>query len=166
MKEIRFEQDILPLKDKLFRLAMRITLNREEAEDIVQDTLIRLWNLKDEWHKISNVETYALTICRNHALDSIEKRERRNVSLDETFHDRPDFSSQPDEQLIGRQQQERVEQIINHLPEKQRTALQLRDMEGKTYSEIAEAMQISVSDVKVNIFRARQTLRDRLLTRQ
>ena len=99
-------------------------------------------------------------------LSTQSKRERRNVSLDETFHDRPDFSSQPDEQLIGRQQQERVEQIINHLPEKQRTALQLRDMEGKTYSEIAEAMQISVSDVKVNIFRARQTLRDRLLTRQ
>ena len=84
MKEISFKNDVLPLKDKLFRLALRITLNREEAEDIVQDTLMKLWNQRDEWSAIQNMETYSMTICRNLSLDAIEKKERLNISLDET----------------------------------------------------------------------------------
>ena len=52
MKTIRFRDDILPLKDKLFRLALRITLHREEAEDIVQDTLLKVWEKRDTWSQI------------------------------------------------------------------------------------------------------------------
>ena len=156
MKEISFKNDVLPLKDKLFRLALRITLNREEAEDIVQDTLIKLWNQRDEWSAIQNMETYSMTICRNLSLDAIEKKERQNISLDETAHDRPDNSRTQDEELMKQQQLNTVMRIIGQLPEKQRTIMQLRDIEGKSYQEIADIMSINVSDVKVNLFRARQ----------
>ena len=156
MKEISFKNDVLPLKDKLFRLALRITLNREEAEDIVQDTLMKLWNQRDEWSAIQNMETYSMTICRNLSLDAIEKKERLNISLDETVHDRPDTSRTQDEELMKQQQLNTVMRIIGQLPEKQRTIMQLRDIEGKSYQEIAEIMSINVSDVKVNLFRARQ----------
>ena len=156
MKEISFKNDVLPLKDKLFRLALRITLNREEAEDIVQDTLMRLWNQRDEWSAIQNMETYSMTICRNLSLDAIEKKERLNISLDETVHDRPDTSRTQDEELMKQQQLNTVMRIIGQLPEKQRTIMQLRDIEGKSYQEIADIMSINVSDVKVNLFRARQ----------
>lgn len=156
MKEISFKNDVLPLKDKLFRLALRITLNREEAEDIVQDTLMKLWNQRDEWSAIQNMETYSMTICRNLSLDAIEKKERLNISLDETVHDRPDTSRTQDEELMKQQQLNTVMRIIGQLPEKQRTIMQLRDIEGKSYQEIADIMSINVSDVKVNLFRARQ----------
>ena len=65
MKEISFQNDILPLKDKLFRLALRILFNPQEAEDIVQDTLVKVWNKREEWKNIDSIEAYCMTICRN-----------------------------------------------------------------------------------------------------
>jgi RNA polymerase sigma-70 factor (ECF subfamily) len=162
MKEISFKNDVLPLKDKLFRLALRITSNREEAEDIVQDTLIKLWNQRDEWSAIQNMETYSMTVCRNLSLDTINKRERQNISLDETAHDQPDISRTQDEALIRQQQMDSIQAIIQQLPEKQRTIILLRDIEEKSYQEIADIMGINLSDVKVNLFRARQTVKTKI----
>lgn len=162
MREISFKNDVLPLKDKLFRLALRITQNREEAEDMVQDTLMKLWNQREQWSTIQNMESYSLTICRNLSLDLIERKERKNVTLDETVYDRPDNALTQEESLVAQQQMKAIEQLISRLGEKQRTIIQLRDIEGKTYQEIADILQISVSDVKVNLFRARQKLREEL----
>ena len=78
MKEISFRNDVLPLKDKLFRLALRITLNREEAEDIVQDTLIKVWNSRDRWQQLDSIEAYSLTVARNLSLDRIKKMDNQN----------------------------------------------------------------------------------------
>ena len=117
---------------------------------------MKLWNQRDEWSAIQNMETYSMTICRNLSLDVIEKKERLNISLDETVHDRPDTSRTQDEELMKQQQLNTVMRIIGQLPEKQRTIMQLRDIEGKSYQEIADIMSINVSDVKVNLFRARQ----------
>lgn len=170
MKEISFRNDVLPLKDKLFRLALRITLNREEAEDIVQDTLVKVWKQISDSNEdggkakdIDSIEAFSITICRNLSLDHNELKEKRNISFDETLHDRPDISSTPDERLIRNEGENMIEKILNGLPEKQRTAMQLRDIEGKTYSEIAEIMNISEADVKVNIFRARKKIKEQFI---
>ncbi|MCQ2112520.1 MAG: RNA polymerase sigma factor [Bacteroidaceae bacterium] len=159
MKVISFKNDILPLKDKLFRLALRITRNREEAEDIVQDTLMKIWSQRDNWSKIQNIETFSMTICRNRALDIQQKHERMVVSLDEETHDRPDNATPADEQMIQAQKFGAISKAISQLPEKQRTIIQLRDIEGKPYQEIADIIGISLQDVKVNLFRARQKLK-------
>ena len=79
MKEISFQNDVLPLKNKLFRLALRITLNREEAEDVVQDTLIKVWNARDRWLELDSIEAYSLTIARNLSLDRIKKMEESGI---------------------------------------------------------------------------------------
>ncbi len=163
MKEISFTNDVYPLKDKLFRLALRICLNRQEAEDIVQDTLVKVWDTRDGWRDIHNIESFSMRVCRNLALDRVEKKERRNISLDESVHDLADTSQAQDSRLIRQQQYDSVSRIIGSLPEKQRVAVQLRDIEGKSYQEIADIMDITVADVKVNIFRARQTIKDRFL---
>lgn len=68
MKKISFTADILPMKNLLYRLALRITMNREEAEDIVQDTLIKVWNKRDDWDNIESIEAFSMTVCRNLAL--------------------------------------------------------------------------------------------------
>ena len=83
MKEINFRNDILPLKNKLFRLALRITLNREEAEDIVQDTMIKVWNSRERWQELDSIEAYCLTIARNLSLDRLKKMDNNNASLEE-----------------------------------------------------------------------------------
>ena len=100
MKEISFRNDVLPLKDKLFRLALRITLNREDAEDIVQETLIRVWKECQEGKEIDNVEAFSLTICRNLSLDHNAKLEQRNVAFDEDVHDQPDTTRSPFEEMV------------------------------------------------------------------
>ena len=59
MKEISFRNDVLPLKNKLFRLALCITLNREEAEDVVQDTMIKVWNARERWQDLESIEAFS-----------------------------------------------------------------------------------------------------------
>lgn len=162
MKKISFQNDVLPLKNKLFRLALRITLNREEAEDVVQDTMIKVWNTRERWQELDSIEAYSLTIARNLSIDRIKKMDNQNDSLEEQTTERLDeTSSTPSERMIQKDKLDIVRNIINELPEKQRSCLQLRDIEGKSYKEIADILSITEDQVKVNIFRARQTVKQR-----
>ena len=165
MKKISFRNEILPLKNELYRLALRITLNPAEAEDIVQETMIKVWNRRDQWDEIESIEAFCLTICRNLALDKMHKMENQNQSLDEGVHDAPDrsFSSNPEEQAMQQDRLALIRRLIDALPEKQRTVMQLRDFEGKSYKEIAGIMAISEEQVKINIFRARQAIRQKYI---
>lgn len=163
MKKVSFRNDVLPLKNELFRLALRITLNRAEAEDIVQDTLIKVWNRRYEWEKIDSIEAFSLTVCRNLSLDRIKKKENNNDSLEDVKVAEPLVSSNPQDRMIEEDKISLVKQIVDALPEKQRSCIQLRDFEGKSYKEIAEILEISEEQVKVNIFRARQTVKQKYL---
>ena len=137
MREISFRNDILPLKDKLYRLALRITFDSAEAEDIVQDTMIRVWNKRDEWTQFDSIEAYCLTIARNLAIDRSQKLESQNVELTPETQEMPDALT-PDRAYEQDEQLRLVHHLINELPEKQRTIVQLRDIEGKSYKEIAD----------------------------
>ena len=161
MKEISFRNDVLPLKDKLFRLALRITLNREEAEDIVPDTLIKVWNSRDRWQQLDSIEAYSLTVARNLSLDRIKKMENQNGSLEDEKTERLDATSNPSERMIQKDKLDIVKRMIDELPEKQRSCIQLRDIEGKAYKDIAQILGITEEQVKINIFRARQTIKQR-----
>ena len=146
------------MKNKLFRLALRITLDSAEAEDIVQDTLIRVWNKRDEWHSLDSVEAYCLTVARNLAIDRSQRKEAQNVSFTPEVQEMPD-SMTPEKKLEEKEQLNLIHRLVNGLPEKQRTAIQLRDIEGKSYKEIAEILGATEEQVKVNLFRARQKIK-------
>jgi RNA polymerase sigma factor (sigma-70 family) len=161
MKNISFRNDVLPLKNTLYRLALRITLNSAEAEDIVQDTLIKVWNRRDSWDQIESIEAFSLKICRNLSLDRIKKQDNQNSSLDDANVEKTDRSSNPYELMIQRDRVELVRKLVDELPEKQRSCMQLRDFEGKPYKEIASILDITEEQVKINIFRARQTIKQR-----
>lgn len=158
MKEISFRNDILPLKDKLYRLALRITLDSAEAEDIVQDTMIRVWNKRDEWAQFNSIEAFCLTVARNLAIDRSQKSEAQNIKLTTETQEMSDGST-PERQLERSEQMDLVRKLINELPEKQRTIIQLRDIEEKSYKEIADVMQLTEDQVKVTLFRARQRIK-------
>lgn len=163
MKNISFRDDILPLKNQLFRLALRITLNRFEAEDIVQDTLIKVWNRRSDWEDIDSIEAFSLTICRNLSLDRIKKKENDNNSLEDVKGVEPLSSSNPQDRMIQADRVNLIRQIVDSLPEKQRSCMQLRDFEGKSYKEIATILDITEEQVKVNIFRARQAVKHKYM---
>ena len=161
MKNISFRNDVLPLKNELYRLALRITLNNAEAEDIVQETMIRIWKKKEEWGDIESIEAFSLTICRNLSLDHTKKKENVNLTFDDDSHDSEDISPNPYEQLTHNDRVALVKRLINELPERQRSVMQLRDIEGKSYKEIATILGMSEDQVKINIFRARQRIKQK-----
>ena len=167
MKEINFfRTDILPLKNELFRLALRITLNRADAEDVVQETMMKIWNRREQWSEVENIEAFCMTICRNMALDKMKRADNQNTSLEEAGGaEQADhsYAANPEEQTVQRDRVELVRKLVCQLPEKQRTCMQLRDMEGKAYKDISQVMGITEQQVKVNIFRARQTIRQKFL---
>ena len=159
---------MLPLKNELFRLALRITLDKAEAEDVVQETMIKVWNRRDTWDSIDSIDAFCMTVCRNMALDRVKAAERRltlqngEQAVAETKADRS-YNANPAEQAEQRDRVALVRRIIDSLPEKQRCVMQLRDIEGKSYKEIAAVLAISEEQVKVNIFRARQTVKQRFI---
>ena len=164
MKKNSFRNDVLPLKNELYRLALRITLNHAEAEDVVQETMIKVWNRRDRWDELESIEAFCLTICRNIAIDKTKKAENQNQSLMDE-HDAPDhsYSSNPEEQAMQQDRISLIRRLIDTLPEKQRSCMQLRDFEGKSYKEIAKILDVSEEQVKINIFRARQTIKQKFI---
>lgn len=162
MKKISFRDDILPLKNVLYRLALRITMNREDAEDVVQDTMLKVWNRRERWGEIESIEAFSLTVCRNIALDKARRKANSSESLDtEAMEPRATAAANPYEKTAQRDMIDNVRCVIDTLPEKQRTCMQLRDFEGKSYKEIAAVLSITEDQVKVNIFRARQTVKQK-----
>ena len=162
MQEISFRNDILPLKDKLFRLALRITLDRAEAEDVVQDTMIRVWNKRDEWQQFESVEAYCLTVAKNLAIDRSQKKDAQNVELSPEMAEEADTSG-PYDRLVNNERMKIIHRLIDELPEKQRLIMQLRDIEGESYKDIAKVLQLTEEQVKVNLFRARQKVKQRYI---
>ena len=164
MKTISFQSDILPLKNELFRMALRITQNREEAEDVVQETMIKVWNRREQWSQLESIEAFCLTICRNLALDKLRRMDNQVQSLNDDI-DPLDQShgSNPEQVAIQNDRTQMVRQLISELPERLRTCMQLRDIEGKSYRDIATVLDITEQQVKVNIFRARQSVREKFL---
>lgn len=162
MKQISFQSDVLPLKNELFRMALRITQNREEAEDVVQETMIKVWNRREQWPQLESIEAFCLTICRHLALDKVRRMDNQAQSLgddiDPTDHS---HNANPEQVAIMNDRAQLVRRLISELPERLRTCMQLRDIEGKSYRDIATILDMTEQQVKVNIFRARQSVREK-----
>ena len=162
------KRDILPHKNSMYRLALRITLNSQEAEDVVQDVIIKVWRQSQGEGgavEIENMQGYLLRLTRNLAIDRQRMKANQTESLDAMMTgDSGDHLLQGATMSVERsmdvtQRLSLVRRVMAGLPEKQRTAMQLRDFEGKTYKEIAAIMDITEEQVKVSIFRARQAVK-------
>ncbi len=162
MKEVNFMNDVLPLKDKLFRLAWRIILNKADAEDVVQDTLIKVWNRREEWSAIRNPEAYSITICRNLALDRSKRVSTNNVESADGLSEISDIHPNADETMLHKERLRMVREAMDRLPGLQRIIMELRDLEGMTYQEIATQLSVSETQVKVYLHRARLRIKNRI----
>ncbi len=158
-----FTHLILPIKNKLFRFSLRIVGNVAEAEDVVQEVFIKVWKKRSDLANYSNVEAWCMTLTKNLSIDKLRSKHRRADSFKEGFDIPTAKGENPYHQTAYNDTFERVQKLLEDLPEKQRMVMQLRDIEGLAYQEIADALDISLQQVKVNLFRARQQIRKRLV---
>jgi RNA polymerase sigma factor (sigma-70 family) len=157
-----FKQRIAPIKNKLFRFACRIIADRTEAEDIVQEVCIKLWRQWDRIDEIDNLEAWSMRLTKNLSIDKLRSKHRRTHNIEQAFHLQVDTQT-PYEVTAGNDTVSHIRQLMEALPEKQRLVMHLRDIEGLSYQEICEALQLPMGQVKVNLFRARKQVRAQLL---
>ncbi len=156
-----FKTEILPLKDKLYRLALYLLRNSADAEDVVQEVFIKIWKNREKLAGITNLTAWCMKVTRNLAIDKLRSKHQQNSPLSVAYNLSENGVS-PHKRAELNDTMQRVKSILNELPENQRLVVQLREIEGFSYQEIADALEISLSQVKINLFRARQQLRTKL----
>jgi RNA polymerase sigma-70 factor (ECF subfamily) len=159
IRQDKFKKNILPLIDRLFRLAFSITKNKEDAEDVVQDVLFNVWKKKTEWENIDNMTAYCFRSIRNTALDKLALMENNLEEIPENY-DYPALGEDVQRKIEVRDQMDLLENWVKNLPEKQQTIFRLREIEELSYKEIAVILTISEEQVKINLFRLRRKLKE------
>ena len=161
-----FRTDILPHRDRLYRLALGITLHTAEAEDVVQDTMMRAWEQRSQWAEIQNVGAWLVQICRNLALDRKKRAQHESGAVPEDFLEASHQSSSLSETLDARESLTLLSRLMAQLPPPQDEVVRLRDIEGLSYHEVAVALDLSEDQVRVYLHRGRQKLREQYLRLQ
>ncbi len=155
-----FKTDIIPLRPKLFLMALKMMENEVEAEDIVQESLLKLWSRRDELDAVGNPAGFAMQTTKNICIDKLRAR-RQTLEVEGQFIE--DYEVSP---YIHTEQNDSVsiiKRIIEHLPELQRRIIRMRDIEGYELNEIAEITGTNTSAVTVNLSRARKKVRDEFI---
>ena len=161
MTQSEFLNVVMPFKDKLYRLAKRLLVSSEEAEDATQEILMKLWSNNKSIGKYKNVEAFAMTMTKNFCLDRLKSKQSSNLKLVHSNYE--DGGSSLQKQVEARDSVNWVERIMEELPEQQKMVLQLRDVEEYDYDEIAELLEMKPTAVRVALSRARKTVRMKLL---
>jgi len=154
----------LPFKDKLYRFALNIVGNTFDAEDIMQELMIKIWNRMDQFNEIDNKEAWCMTVTRNMAIDKTRNK-KTNVQDISDYHHLKDADDTPDKKLELEERFGSIMELVNQLPDKQKMIIHLRDVEGYSYQEIADMTETTLDFVKVSLHRARKTLKEQLLKR-
>jgi RNA polymerase sigma-70 factor (ECF subfamily) len=166
-----FEQLVKRYDRNVFRIAQHITQNREDAEDVVQEAFLKAYGNLKQFQGQSKFYTWLVRIAVNEALMKLRKRRpERMVSLDEEVktdddslpREVADWSPNPEQQYTQAELRDILTRTIQGLPASFRTVFVLRDVEGLSTEETAEALELSIPAVKSRLLRARLQLRERL----
>jgi len=166
-----FDQLIQRYDRKVFRIAQHITQNREDAEDVVQDAFLKAFENLEGFQEQSKFYTWLVRIAVNEALMRLRRRKTaKTVSLDEDVETEDDYiprevadwSPNPEQLYKQSELKEILGKTIQGLPASFRTVFVLRDVEGLSTEETADALGLSIPAVKSRLLRARLQLRERL----
>lgn len=162
-----FETEALPHLDALYRFALRLCRSRADAQDLVQDTILRALTAWDRFEPGSNARAWLMTILRNQFVSGYRKRRRAGlvVELDDPEAERAQALVGPDDaetSVLSREVDRRVTSAIDALPLHYRAPLVLSDGEGLGYADVARVLGIPVGTVRSRLFRARRLVRARV----
>jgi RNA polymerase sigma-70 factor, ECF subfamily len=164
-----FDEEALPHLDALYRVALRLTGDPVRAEDLVQDTMLKAYRSWRQYRPGTNAKGWLLTILRNTFINDYRRRKLEPVAMDLEAVEphavlRDVAEADPEGAFFDRIVDAKVLEAIDALPTDFREVLVLSDMEGLSYAEIAEALQVPVGTVKSRLFRARRQLQAALYT--
>ena len=149
-----FKQRFMPFHRLLYRVAYHTTGNQQDAEDLLQDTYLKLWTKRDDLPPDAQTEAYLITLMRNLYRD--QRRLKSNI-VHETYE--PEKSYEPyeeeEEDLDNRAE---LRSLIDRLPDKQREVMKAHIVEDKSYEEIQRDTGLSNGNIRVIITRAKQTI--------
>jgi RNA polymerase sigma-70 factor, ECF subfamily len=169
----RFQQEALPLLDSLYGAALRMTRNPADAEDLVQETMLRAYRAFDRFEPGTNLKAWLFRILTNAYINTYRKRQRepQKVSSDEVEefdlyrelkdHD-PQFAETPETLVLDNLVDSDILEAIEQLPDQFRLAVVLSDIEGFTYAEMADIMDVPMGTVMSRLHRGRKALQKRL----
>ncbi|WP_332454818.1 RNA polymerase sigma factor [Chryseobacterium aquaticum] len=156
MTQETFKNTIFTLKDEMYRFAKRFVMSSDEAEDIVQDLMIKFWQKKEELSQFGNIKSYALKSVKNECLNRLKHHDVKLGFADLQLHRSELYNMDVNnlkEHIIG---------FINKLPEKQKMVIHLKDVEEYDVSEISEVLEMEENAVRVNLMRARQKVKEQI----
>jgi RNA polymerase sigma-70 factor (ECF subfamily) len=164
MESKEFKKRIIPLGQTLYRFAAGILKDSHEAEDVVQDIFLKLWNMRDRMEEINNINAFAYRMTRNVCLDKLKSRrikyyDNAGPGIPEPIVNDPD----PESLVEMRDSADQVRILISNLPEQQKAIIHLRDIDGYSYEEISEIMSMEVNTIRVALSRARRSVRESLI---
>ncbi|HEX8334034.1 MAG TPA: RNA polymerase sigma factor [Segetibacter sp.] len=160
MTQESFLSFIEPLQERLFRFALKFFRNREEAKDLVQDAIVKLWQKREHLEKAGNKEAWCFTVVKNLILDRKKYNNYRVTDqLENNCETNGFFINISESNDVIRQ----VKRIISNLPHKQQVLIHLKDIEGFSYNEIETIMNLNNGEVKTGLFRARKAIREQLI---
>ncbi|MEO9873128.1 RNA polymerase sigma factor [Ekhidna sp.] len=152
-----YHKHILPASDGMYRYALSIVHEPETARDAVQDCLTKIWSIRKDLDKVEKVNAWAFRIVRNRCIEIL--RRNRYADLDEKVVNMR-YSGTVEEQAITNDFMSQMRMVLKTLPAKQQEVFHLREVEDLSYQDIAETCELSESDVKVNIHRARKKVKE------
>lgn len=160
MDKKEFTEIVMPLKDRLYRLAKRILVSADEAEDAVQEVLLKLWKGKENLENYRSPEAFAITMTKNYCLDRLKSKQASNLKI---VHSNYPTSQNIEREVEANEGVALVFKIMETLPEQQKIVLQLRDVEQLEFSEIAKILDSNETAIRVALSRARKTVREAMI---
>jgi RNA polymerase sigma-70 factor (ECF subfamily) len=153
-------------QNEVYSVALRMLGNREDAEDVLQETFLAFFKNINRFQGLSKVSTYLFRMATNFSLMKLRKRKTRKpeqqaVSLTEALEE-PDRTPGPDERLVNKELKEKLDQALLKLPEKERAVFILRDVENLPGEQVTKILNISLAAMKSRLHRARAQLREHL----
>ena len=156
MQQKEFETEVRQIRSRIHLEAMHYLQDSEEAEDTTQETILKLWSMRQDLERYRSIEALAMVIVRRLALSRL--RNRKSVApLADSYIEVP-MSITPETELIGREEEERVMQMIGRLPNVQQTVLRMKHVDGMETKEIARVIGCSEETVRSNLSRARKKI--------
>ncbi|MDO5571786.1 MAG: sigma-70 family RNA polymerase sigma factor [Bacteroidales bacterium] len=160
MDKIAFKNTFLPLGEKLYIIAFKLIGNAMEAEDMVQETYLKLWNKRDELDDLNSPIAFAVTVIKNLCLDYLNSNKFKLQANQVEIEKCEDFDNEID--FEKRESLKIVYSIINHLPPPQKEVILLRHIKGLSIEEIEKVTGYSSVNIRVLLSRARKKMKEQL----
>ena len=162
MKQHTFIDLMKPVQDKMYRLALRLLVSKEAAEDATQEVMLKLWSRKSKLSSYNNLEAFAMTVTKNHCLDQLKLKQNNNLRI---VHSNYDSGASVQREVEVRDDLNWVQKIIAELPEQQKILIQLREVEQYEYEEIAKMTDMKETAIRVALSRARKKIKEEMIKR-